>query len=171
LDFAHVEVIFSDGKVTSVTQGGGLHYDDNKLCQNEGYDTTISLHLTMQEESRMQKFAEEQFDSKPGFNLLGLYWNFWPIFRCCPVHRDGKKYFCSEYITTLLQQCGILEDMDPSTISPNMLYILLMISGKAKIGFNQKLFDHKLATGEIPSKQKRAKLLLGLEKKTHNHSK
>ena len=141
--FSHVEMMFSDGAVTSVTQDPGVvHYDETRLLSNPRYRHVYEIYINPKEERVMVAFAKDCVRRRVGFNKCAMYWNFIPC--CIAIRRNGSEYFCSEYITQMLQSIGYVPDLDPAVTSPNDLYLALKESG-VKTGINEKLF-RKMST-------------------------
>jgi hypothetical protein len=137
--YSHVEVMFSDGAVTSITQNPGtVHYDDTRFLSNPRYRCFFETYLTAKQEDAMQAFARSCAAREVPFNQCGMFWNFIPC--CFKVRKTGDAYFCSEYVTQLFQTIGYLADLDPATTSPNDLYRQLKNDDLFKKGINEKLF-------------------------------
>ena len=83
----------------------------------------------------MEVFAKSCVKDKITFNKCGMHWNFIPCLSSFAYTNGGKSMFCSEYITKLLQTIGYLAELDPSTTSPNDLYLAMQNSKNIKIGF------------------------------------
>lgn len=142
--FSHVELRFSDGFVTSITEDPGVvHYEDGRLFSNSRYRSWLELHVTPQEERLMQGYAQAMYEKQVPFNKMGMYWNFIPCCACFPVRRTEDAFFCSEYITMVLQQGGYFLELDPATTSPTMLHKALQSSGEAKMSFNSELYNYR----------------------------
>lgn len=120
--YSHVEMRFSDGTVTSITRDPGyVHYDQTRVLSNQNYSCFMSLHVTSEQEERMQNAAYNHHVRKTPFGWFSMYWNF----LCCPI-RGSNSLFCSQYVVELLQMCGQCMDLDPATTSPTHLYIALL---------------------------------------------
>lgn len=164
LNYEHVELMFSDGAVTSMTQKGGLHYDRSRLLSNAGY-MCLAVYVTAEQEARMQRFALAQEENKPQFNKLGYYWNFLPLLGRFPVRQGDSHFFCSEYVTCILKCGGFLEWANPATTDPNTLFVYLKNSEQGVISFNTKLEKALAAKGELPTLSESAKALLGIRER------
>ena len=89
----------------------------------------------------MQRYAQEIYEEKPTFNLLGMLWNFAPFTSStCIMHRQNT-YFCTELLVKILQEGGVFLDVDPSTVSPNKLYDMCIQSKRAIITTNKMSFE------------------------------
>jgi len=133
--YTHVEMRFSDGTVTSITQKPGtIHYLQGKMMSHHKYSRFYELHVTWDEEQRMQNYAENAAREEIPFNKCGMYWNFIPC--CFPIDKKGKAFFCSEYIVTLLQLIDHLPDLDPHTTSPNKLFEAIENDPNFKSSYN-----------------------------------
>jgi len=140
--FSHAELIFSDGSVTSITQDPGVvHYDQTRMLSNPRYRCFFELHVSPREEKVMEMYAQACALDEVEFNGCGMYWNFLP---CCgslfTVRKQGKAFFCSEYIVTLLQRIGYLTELDPATTSPNDLYLAVKHIEGIAVGLNEKMY-------------------------------
>lgn len=155
LCFGHAELRFSDNKAISITRGQGVHYEQRVLSKCN-YSTHFKIavtphvifllfafranhtHTHIQEEAKMQRYAQEIYEEKPTFNLLGMLWNFAPFTSsaCCTLHRQNT-YFCTELLVKILQKGGVFLDVDPSTVSPNKLYDMCVQNKRAIITTNK----------------------------------
>ena len=139
--YSHVELRFSDGAVTSITQSPGIvHYDTSRMLSNSGYQCFYEIEIDLEIEKAMQAYAKMCAEKKIPFNRIAVYWNFVPILSCMPIKANGDAYFCSEYITTLLQKAGFCADLDPATTSPNDVYMSLRNDPYADATFNKTLY-------------------------------
>jgi hypothetical protein len=139
--FSHVELMFSDGTVTSITQHPGfVHYDSNRYLSNTSYKYFFEIYVSPKEELVMDTYAKSCVNNKITFNKCGMYWNFIPCLSYFAYTNGGKSMFCSEYVTKLLQTIGYLSNLDPSKTSPNDLYLAMKNCKSVKIGFNSKLY-------------------------------
>ena len=154
--FTHVEFRFSDGAVTSITRAhpSVMHLIPGKMLSNAGYRCFYQLYVTPRQETVMRRYAESCVDDHVPFNARAFWWNFAPITQCCPIRARGNAYFCSEYVTELLQfafrndaQIGAL---DAACTTPNMLYDALKASDAAVLTINRELlrFQKKEGVGE-----------------------
>lgn len=139
-NFSHVEMRFSDGFVTSVTQDKPVHYEQ-KMLSNPNYKAFFQVCLAPQQENKMVKMAKKFAEEKVEFNAGGMWWNFLPLLKYAPLQREGKSVFCSEYMVMLLQEAGLVEDMCPESTSPTDLYIELRTHKEFKWGMNKALFE------------------------------
>lgn len=153
ISYGHVELMFSDGTVTSMTGKGGLHYDKQKMLSNTGYSATLDIMVTPEEEAAMQYFAERLHKSgQVQFNQLGQIWNFWPVLSWFPVRTKNEDYFfCSEFITAILQRGDVMLGITPGSIDPNSLYYYLRYSGVGIPSHNTKLLRKMQREGKVPS--------------------
>ena len=121
--YAHVEMRFSDGTVTSITRNPGyVHYDQTRVLSNQNYSCFVSLNVTPEQEERMQNVAYDHYVRKTPFAWFSMYWNF----ICCYPIRNRQSLFCSQYIVELLQLCDQCMDLDPARTSPTQLYHALV---------------------------------------------
>ena len=138
--YQHVELMFSDQHVTSITKvPGTIHYDLQKLMSNKQYSRFYELHVTWDEEQRMQNYAENAFKEKIPFNKCGMYWNFIPY--CFTVNRQEKAFFCSEYIVKLLQEIGRVPNLISYKTSPNELFVALENDEEFMVSMNTKFIN------------------------------
>jgi len=138
--YEHVEMRFSDGIVTSITQKPGkIHYLKDKMMSHWKYSRFYELYVTWDEEQIMQSYAENAARNEIPFNKCGMYWNFTPC--CFPIDKKGKAFFCSEYIVTLLQLIGLLNDLDSYTTSPNKLFETIEKHPDFKSSYNAVFVD------------------------------
>ena len=135
--YQHVELMFSDHNVTSVTQSPGtVHHDLTKLMSNRKYSRFYELSVTWEEEQRMQSYARKASKEKIPFNKCGMYWNFIPY--CFSIDMRENAFFCSEYVVTLLQQIDLVSELVAYETSPNDLYIALENDSNFKTTMNDK---------------------------------
>jgi len=125
--FCHVEIRFSDGYVSSITADPGkVHYQQGRMLGNPAYKRFFSLYVSPQDEKSMQSYAHHAAKREIPFNKMGMYWNFLPCLNYVwTVRKNGEAFFCSEYITTLLQLTGRLSELDAAKTSPTALYIAI----------------------------------------------
>jgi hypothetical protein len=136
--YSHVELRFSDGAVTSITQSPGyVHYETNRLLSNVGYRCFFELSIDASLELAMQQYAQECARQQISFNRLAMYWNFIPCLP--PIYSNGQSFFCSEYITTLLQMCNACSELTPALTSPTDLYESLKGNPHVNVTFNRAL--------------------------------
>lgn len=126
-DYIHVELIFSDDIVTSITRDPGcVHYDERKALSSLRYSRFYEFYVSPEEEEIMQLYAKNAYERKTSFNQKGLFWNFLlrpiPCFGHCIVREEGNLFFCSEYIVTILQTVGLMISLDPALSSPNDVF-------------------------------------------------
>lgn len=158
--YAHVEIMFSDDHVYSITQVGGVHYTRDRMLSNHGYDMFLKIALTDEQEDKIQAFAEKTYKEQPEFNQMGYYWNFLPGLRNFPLRRNGERFFCSEMITTALQEGGLVDNLDATTTSPTDLYF--EVKDIAIRGYNRKLAETRIRLGEVETNEDAADRLLGI---------
>jgi len=127
--YSHVEMRFSDGVVTSITETTNkIHYDDTRVLSAIEYKSFFEIHISPEQEEVMQIYAKKMADAEVPFNKWGMMLNFLPccFFSCCAVRKQGRAYFCSEYITDLLQLIQYVPELDASRTSPNALHAALL---------------------------------------------
>jgi len=139
--FGHAELRFSDNKAISITREQGVHYEQRVLSKCN-YSTFFKIAVTAREEAAMQRYAQEIYEEKPTFNLLGMLWNFAPFTSSCAVHRKNT-YFCTELLVKILQEGGVFLGVDPSTVSPNKLFDMCVQSKRAIITTNKSISEEK----------------------------
>ena len=160
-NFSHVEMRFSDGTTTSVTQNSPVHYKE-RLLSNPNYTHFWKITVTDKQEQEMMDMAKEYYEKNIEFNTLGMWCNFLPC--CIAVKRKGKVVFCSEYIVMLLQHAGIMHGIRPETTSPNDLYMHLRNDPTAYQGINTVVFNATGGTKRQISLSALSKPLLGAKK-------
>lgn len=134
LVYSHVELRFSDGALTSITRNPGtVHYIPSqigRLLSNPGYNSFWELYCTAEQEEAMQRYAMECARVGIPFNGTAQYWNFIPGLSCLPIRAQGSAFFCSEYVTTLLQRADFLQELDAATTSPTQLHDALVAAAR-----------------------------------------
>lgn len=125
--YSHVEMRFSDGTVTSITESlNQVHYDDTRVLSAGEYKSFFEIHISPEQEDVMQIYAKKMAEAAVPFNKCGMMLNFWPCcLSCCVVRKKGDAYFCSEYVTDLLQLIQYVPELDASRTSPNALHAAL----------------------------------------------
>ena len=161
--YGHVELIFPDDAVTSTTEETGLHYDYHKLLSHTNYSTFITVEVPREAVYRMQEFAKERV-GRP-FNSSGRLWNNVWLLRTCfgVVDTEDRSYYCSEFITTLLQMGGLCTNMDARCVNPTQLYCYLMNTGIGRPYYNDK--ETRFVAGgatETPNGNRFTQFLLGM---------
>lgn len=88
-------------------------------------------------------------------------WGMYGLTPCSPCNKNKKKWFCSQLITFLLRECGVLsKGIDPTKISGNQLFILLFplsspshLDGESGANITRADIAYKRITGlnEVPS--------------------
>lgn len=151
--YTHVELRFSDGYVTSITNDPGVvHLLEGKLMSNRKYSRFFEIHLSFAQEQKMRAYAERAKEENIGFNACGMYWNFIPC-ACFTISGGGRKVFCSQYITELFQEIGLLTDLIPEKTSPTALFEAMSNDGAFKNSYNEafvkKLQSIKRAAPQI----------------------
>jgi hypothetical protein len=146
-NFSHAELCFSDRSVTSINQTfGKVHYRKSTLS-NPGYSRFLKLYIDTKKEDKMKELAHDFATRGIPFNQGGMWWNFIPCLRCCPLRREGRAVFCSEYIIMLFQSVGLLTHLDASTTSPTDLFLALkyeMGEARARPTYNELREKKKL---------------------------
>jgi len=141
--YSHVEMRFSDGTVTSVTQNKPVHFE-RRLLSNQNYKAFYHINMEGWKEKEMMDMAKQFHTDEIEFNKGGMWWNFLPLLKHIPLQRQGRSVFCSEYIVMLLQKAGYLNGLSPETVSPSDLYIELKQEPDVHWGTNRVLYE---ATG------------------------
>ena len=139
-NFSHVELRFSTGETTSVTQNSPVHYKE-RLLSNPNYTHFWKMTVTQAQEQEMMDMAKDYCNRQVAFNTRGMWWNFIPLLKCMPVQRDGRAVFCSEYVVMLLQRAGIMHGIKPALTSPNELYMYLQQDPCVYRGINTVVFN------------------------------
>jgi hypothetical protein len=138
--YSHVELRFSDGCVTSVTQDPGtVHYINDKMMSSKGYRCFYQIAVSPQDEAIVQERAKWHAENKTPFGKTAMYWNFLPVLRNVPIRSQETSFFCSQYITTLLQMINLVPELDADLTSPNDLWRVLKGASYASISFNREL--------------------------------
>ena len=140
--YSHVELVFSDGHVTSVTQNPGyVHYEKRKQLGNPRYSLFYEIHMPKKSEWEMQQYAKAAFENRVEFNKVAMYWNFMPCMSCFAIQSNGKSFFCSEYIVTLLQRAGYLTELNAHLTSPSeLMYVMKQKPKKFLTSLNDKTY-------------------------------
>ena len=138
LRVTHAEIMFSDWHVFGITEADGVHYVDRRLS-NPGYRHFFDLYLKPEREDKIQACARRIYEQQPSFNTAGQWWNFAPVLRWAPLRREGRQYFCSELLTTVLQEGNLLLWLDPVTTTPMQLYQEIPQLPEAGISYNRKI--------------------------------
>ena len=126
--------------MTSITRDPGtVHYDEGRMLSNPKYRCFFQIAIHPKQEERIQTMAREYAQSGVKFSYLAMLWNFAPITRNWPI----GGFFCSQYVTTLLQAVQIACDLDPRTTSPDDLFDNLKKNPRAIASFNRCLFKLK----------------------------
>jgi len=142
--FGHVELMFSNEVVTSVSVAGGVHFTADKYLSNPDYRNVRMVKMSIAAESAMYNEAKGCV-GKP-FNVGGRAWNSIPFLRRLTIV-DGRKesFYCSEYVTHLLKiaaavdKSSLCADLDPRITNPTELYLYLKDSGTGLLDYNEKL--------------------------------
>jgi len=147
--FSHVEVRFSDGYVTSITETNNkIHYDNTRVLSADEYRSFFEIHVTAEQENIMQAYAEKAWKEEVPFNKCAMMWNFLPCLSFCAIRKKGTAFFCSEYITVLLQLIGYVPELDPSLTSPNDLHAALTTADNVYVSINE--IDYMLRKQKMP---------------------
>jgi hypothetical protein len=144
--YGHVELRFSDGYVTSITENPGKVHYEKRVLSNENYRCFFNVAVSPKHEAAMQRAAQLCAQNEIPFSKFAMIWNFLPIVSSCfPMRATGSNFFfCSQYITRLLQTAELFPDLDPDVTSPNDLYRVLLDAtqrGAASVGMNRELFN------------------------------
>ena len=148
-NYGHVELRFSDGHTTSITESPGtIHYDPGKLLSNPNYRCFFEIAIDARKEAHMQDIAKRCYEAEIPFSKMAMIWNFLPIVGwCLPMRSDGRNFFfCSQYITRLLQEGGLFMHLDADKTSPNDLYRAVLEATKqgiATVSYNRE-YAHKM---------------------------
>ena len=140
LTYSHVEMRFSDGIVTSVTQNTPVHLE-RRVLSNPNYKSFFRIAVAPDKERKMKLLAEKYHKEEVRFNTGGMWWNFIPLLKYIPLQRGGRSVFCSEYMVQLLQEADFLLAIRPESTSPNDLYVELKMMPEAKLGINTVLYE------------------------------
>lgn len=134
--FRHVELRFSDDTVTSITKDPGVvHYDQEKIMSSDGYSWFLQVTLEPYLEDRMQQKAFLYWEHQTRFANWALYWNF---ICCCFPFRGDNTLFCSQYITLLFQEAGMLKQLDSDRTTPTALFNALQTYDNVMFGSNTR---------------------------------
>ena len=136
--YHHVELMFSNNNVTGITRiGKTVHYYD-KSFGNPQYTRFFKVKVTGKVETKMIRFARKKCKEKIPLGQMKMYWNFSPCGTCITLPRSNESYFCSEYITELLQIAGFFPEFNPETTSPTMLAAAMRNNNQFGPGVNEK---------------------------------
>lgn len=150
---AHVELRFSNGESVSVFQNETV-FLKKRGYSNKQYVLVPLTNVSAEQESRMYAFAQKQ--SGKAFNQSGLKLAWAPS--CFRRTTDGENsqgsWFCSELVTSTLQQAGHLLHVEPNGSSPNQLYDTVR-AGKysslgGAVGVNTLAMSARQTSLEIP---------------------
>jgi hypothetical protein len=160
VQFTHVELMFSDDSVVSATELGGVHYDQDRKLSNTGYTDFLAVEVTYTQQVLMKNFVAEKAGLP--FNSAGRLWNSVGLLRgCCGVvDTEGRAYYCSELITTMLQQADLCQGLDPRCTNPTQLYLYLKHSGQGKPYYNAKETRLTMGTGNTAAPGERYRRML-----------
>lgn len=135
--YEHVEIRFSDFKVTSISKDPGIVYCiPNKRLSNPKYTCFFELAIELSVEREMQILMEDYMDSKIPFSTFAMYWNFIPITRNYPMN----GLFCSHYICKLLQISSIGLYLNPLKTTPDDIFYALQKDKRVVCSFNPLTF-------------------------------
>jgi hypothetical protein len=119
-DVVHTEARFRDGLATSIMNDGTVFLEPRDLRNPKRM--FLSLSVTDKQEATMRAFATKAVDAKIGFNTSGFYRCAIPgMSRTC----TDTQYFCSEYITRMLQSADLLPGVDAGSCHPTKLFKIL----------------------------------------------
>ena len=118
--YDHVEVKFSDGYTTSISENHGrVHYVQRS---NVHYDRWFELIVDVGIEEEMQLYAHCCWNEKIQFNRIGDMWNSIPLLNVYPILNDGKTFFCTEYVCTILKIGCYCPELLPASTNPTTLW-------------------------------------------------
>lgn len=133
-DHTHVEILFQEGLdsenfITSSIEQGRYVYWKRKTFGRKNWEYITVSGLTKNQVQNMRNFCYKESQNNKFFNENGMFRSITPLPK---KNYDQKKWFCSEYVTTALQQGGLLENLNPSATTPTSLYnnILKQIPAK-----------------------------------------
>jgi len=116
----HVDLMFDDNHATTILANGAVTLEPRSLSNQK--KRFMHLPVTHEQNMAMRSFAQTCTTRKIGFNSSGFYrCAFKGIRRRC----DNSQFFCSEYMTRLLQYAGYLQGVEPGFCHPTMLYNML----------------------------------------------
>jgi hypothetical protein len=116
--YSHVEVVFGKEWYSSSEQDGGVrmkHIKDDK-----GHWDYITLQVTDKEYESMLSYCERNIANR--YNWLGIF--FAQVLGTMWFRREGD-FFCSEFVTKVLQTNKMLCGVDAVFVSPAMLHLYL----------------------------------------------
>jgi len=82
----------------------------------------VPITLTDQNETKLANFLLEQIGKPYDYGAALMY--FVPLRN---TQTEYPQYYCSELMVCALQQCRMLQDVNPSGVTPNHLYRLLVV--------------------------------------------
>lgn len=147
--FMHVEMVFENGLSLGVDDVDPVHLDDKKF----GRDGCKHITMYVPESAYNAIYKSAQDFEKRGteFNFAGEHVNFLCFIPdALKIDRKGKRVFCSELLTRVLQDGGFLTHVEAHLVSPNRLHKLIRESGIHQLnGPTNSTMSEKFVAREI----------------------
>lgn len=115
--FDHVEIVFADGQACSVLSGSRVFFQPKGFSRN-GYEYLTISGLEPEQVRQIRLFCQEQVLNGEKFSEVGLCRAGTPF----PRRKGRNGYFCSQLVTTALQQGGLLKGSVPGCMTPYSVY-------------------------------------------------
>lgn len=130
---SHVELRFSNGESVSIYQNESV-FLKKRGYSNKQYVIVPLTGVSVQQETKMYEFAQRQQNKR--FNYAGLKRAWAPACfrRTTDGHDQHGSWFCSELVTSTLQQGGHLLHVEPNGSSPNQLYDTVRAGKHSSVG-------------------------------------
>lgn len=126
--FDHVEIIFENKDrpeyiyACSVLHDGTVFFKE-KGFSREGYEYLTINGLKPEDVNRMKNFCYQEAINRSEFNELGVYLAATPLpDRRKRSSRRPNQWFCSQLVTTALQEGGLLEGYVAGAMTPATIY-------------------------------------------------
>lgn len=81
----------------------------------------LAIPVTNSQYESLKSHCNYLSERKTEFDWYGMH----GFSECSPCNKNKKKWFCSQLVSFLLRECGILKGIDPTKISGNQLFLIL----------------------------------------------
>jgi hypothetical protein len=127
--FTHAELIFSDGRWFSSSEGeGGTRFADLRLAKNDPRWLVVDLPLTAEQEREV--YWRAQTINGLGYDVWGILKTGWR-----PAKECSDRWFCSEACAYCLQAAGLFPGTPAWRYTPvDLAAEIVAIFGKAEGG-------------------------------------
>lgn len=129
--YSHVELVFNEGTQPPLGVTAIQHDPHGTLCFSSAENDNGTRFKILDMNDGKWDFIDVKLDEQLALadakSFLGLKYDWKGImgFVFAPIPDNKYEYYCSEIVTLLLQQQGLVKDINSHKTSPNQLYARL----------------------------------------------